>query len=352
MILGDQIDRPPLVSVVVATCGSWGFLTKCLESIILQDYNPKEVIVVDNGSVENIGFLVKETFPEISIIRIDHNLGFAGGYNVGIQAAKGDYVAIINDDAIASSGWLSAMVRLAQSDKELGAIGSIILDGNNPSVLDSCGIGMSLDGMSRQMMRGEKPPILNESKEVLAVSGCACMFCSLALKEVGLFDEDFFAYCEDTDLGLRLGWAGWKASIAPNALVIHYYSKTLGQSSLQKVFWVERNHFWLVAKNFPLILMPFVLLTTIWRTILQFVALIIGIQGISQFTEKGGLLQTISAVAKANIEALLGIPKMIRKRMLISSYRRITSLEMLRLIFKFRMTVWEVLKGGKHLENH
>lgn len=347
MILGDQIDRPPLVSVVVATCGSWGFLTKCLESIILQDYNPKEVIVVDNGSVENIGFLVKETFPEISIIRIDHNLGFAGGYNVGIQAAKGDYVAIINDDAIASSGWLSAMVRLAQSDKELGAIGSVILDGNNPSVLDSYGIGMSLDGMSRQMMRGEKPPILNESKEVLAVSGCACMFRRLALKEVGLFDEDFFAYCEDTDLGLRLHWAGWRAAIAPGAVVTHYYSTTLGKFSLQKVFCVERNHYWVVIKNFPLLLIPLVPLATGWRMVLQCVALIIGIEGISQFTEKGGLLQTISTVARANIEALLGIPKMIRKRMLFSSHRRITSLEMLKLIFKFRMSVWSVITGGK-----
>lgn len=337
--------------MVVATCGGSDFLTKCLESICHQDYKPYEVIVIDNGSYEDIVHVAKETFPQIRFIRTDRNLGFAGGYNVGLRAAKGDYLAIINDDAVASPGWLGAMVRLAQSDKQLGVIGSVILDGNNPTVLDSYGIGMSLDGMSRQMMRGEKPPALNESKEVLSASGCACMFRDTALKEVGLFDEDFFAYCEDTDLGLRLRWAGWKASIAADALVIHHYSQTAGQSSLQKVFWVERNHFWLVTKNFPLVLLPLVLLNTAWRVVLQCVALIIGIEGLSEFTDKGGLLPTIITVTRANIEALFGIPKMIHKRILLSSQRRITSLKMLRLILKFRMTTWNVITGGKRAGN-
>lgn len=345
--LVGQIDPYPLVSVVVATCGEWKFLKHCLESICQQNYRPFEVIVIDNGSDKDIVHVVKETFPEIHVIRTDQNLGFAGGYNVGLGAAKGDYIAIINDDAVASPGWLSAMVRLAESDKELGAIGSIISDGNNPQLLDSCGIGMSLDGMSRQMMRGEKPPILNRPKEVLAVSGCACMFRSLALEQVGLFDEDFFAYCEDTDLGLRLRWAGWKAAIAPDATVTHYYSRTVGKFSLKKVFWVERNHFWLVAKNFPLILFPIVFLTTVWRTFLQFVAFVIRTQEICQFTAKAGLFDTFFTIANANMSALLGLPNMVRKRMASSSCMRISSLKMCRLIFSFRMSTWTVITGGK-----
>ena len=100
---------------------------------------------------------------------------------------------------------------------------SIVIDGNRPEVLDSCGVGISLDGMSRQAMRGMPVPQLTQPGEVLLFSGCACLLKMEVLKEVGLFYKDFFAYCEDTDLGLRLRRAGWNIVIAPGAYVQHFY---------------------------------------------------------------------------------------------------------------------------------
>ena len=166
---------------------------------------------------------------------------------------------------IGSVRWLL----LRKMTGSIGAVGSIILDGNRPGFLDSCGVGIAFDGMSQQAMRGRLPPVLRRPKEVLLVSGCACLFRRKALQEVGLFDEDFFAYCEDTDLGLRLRRAGWKAVIAPGAEVKHYYSMTTGRFSLQKLYWVERNHLWVVVRNFPAVIFPLVPLITLWRYFLQ-----------------------------------------------------------------------------------
>ena len=236
------MPRGPLVSVVVATYNQQQLvLAQCLESISCQNYEPIEVIVVDNGASRDVRSVVKTCVPDARMIRLPKNVGFAGGYNAGIRAAVGRYVAILNDDAVACSNWLNAMLTIVENDKSIGVVGSIILDCNRPGLLDSCGVGVAFDGMSRQAMRGRIPPVLKGPKEVLLVSGCACLFRTQALQEVGLFDEDFFAYCEDTDLGLRLQWAGWKAVIAPECSVNHNYSMTTGRLSLQKLYWVERK---------------------------------------------------------------------------------------------------------------
>jgi len=112
-------------------------------------------------------------------------------------------------------------------------------------------------------------PNPDKPKEVMLFSGCACLLRMEALNEVGLFDEDFFAYCEDTDLGLRLHRSGWKIVVAPDAYVHHYYSMTGGKFSLQKIYWVERNHLWVAIKNFPWFLLTILPFVTAWRYLVQ-----------------------------------------------------------------------------------
>ena len=335
----------PRVSVVVATYNQQHMLARCLESIFGQDYKPVEVIVVDNGSRENVQALVKSLVPDARLIRTQENLGFAGGYNTGIRAATGEYVAILNDDAVACSNWLSSMVAVAEIDESIGAVGSIILDGNRPGFLDSCGVGIAFDGMSRQAMRGRIAPVLNRPKEVLLVSGCACLFRRKALQEVGLFDEDFFAYCEDTDLGLRLRRAGWKAVIAPGAEVNHYYSMTTGKFSLRKLYWVERNHLWVAVKNFPVVIFPLVPLITLWRYFVQLRLAQRGPAELRTFTAKTGFVRIICTVARANLDAVAAMPAILRKRHAGSAFQRMSSREMCKLLFAFRLPVSEIVGG-------
>jgi GT2 family glycosyltransferase len=337
----------PLVSVVVVCCNGLEITRRCLAGLFNQDYDPREIIVVDNGSHEDVQGMVTAAYPQFRFIRMDRNLGFAGGYNRGIEAARGKYIAIINNDAIASPQWLSSLIKVAEEDAKIGAVASVILDGNRPKVLDSCGVGIALDGMSRQLMRGQAPPVLTAPREVLVPSGCACLFRADALEAVGLFDESFFAYCEDTDLGLRLRWAGFKTVVAPGAQVTHYYSMTTGKYSLQKVFWVERNHLLVAVKDFPpalLLILPFV---TMWRYLVQLFAIITRSGDLIEFSTQANFFQVVATIVKAYISFLTVTPLMLRERKKFLPKRAISNFQMLRIILGHRMSMIEIIIGSK-----
>lgn len=334
---------PPLVTVIIVTLNNLDFLKNCLVSIYGQDYKEIEILVVDNGSEEDIQGMLAREFPEVRIVRLYKNYGFAGGNNRGIEVAQGKYIALINNDTVASPQWIKSLVEVAESDPRIGAVASIIIDGNQPDILDSCGVGITIDGMSRQAMRGKPIPNFNEPKEVLSFSGCACLLRMEALRDVGLFDEDFFAYCEDTDLGLRLRWSGWKIVVAPDAYVCHFYSMTGGKFSLQKIYLVERNHIWLAIKNFPwflLIILPFI---TVWRYILQGYFIVRGIGELNKFLENNSLLSIVFIYIRAYFNIIKKLPVMFIKRWEIFRKRQLKNTDMLSMILKFRLPVYEVL---------
>ena len=172
--------------------------------------------------------------------------------------------------------------------------------------------------------------------------GCACLLRMEALNEVGLFDEDFFAYCEDTDIGLRLRRAGWKIVAAPGAYVHHYYSMTGGKFSPQKIYWVERNHLWVAIKNFPwflFIILPFV---TGWRYLVQGYSVLRGSGELNKFAENNELSSMISAYLKAYIDMLKKLPAMFAKRRRFRK-KHITEIEMFNLIWKFHLSIDEII---------
>ncbi|MBL6996153.1 glycosyltransferase family 2 protein [Desulfobacula sp.] len=336
-------DAQPLVTVIVVTLNNLNLLRNCLRSLYTQDYAAMEIIVVDNGSDDDIAGMVSAEFPKVRMVRLGKNHGFAGGNNRGIEIARGKYVALINNDALASPQWLSSMVETAESDRRVGAVASIIIDGNSPDVLDSCGVGIGLDGMSRQAMRGMPAPELIQPKEVLLFSGCACLLRMEALKSVGLFDEDFFAYCEDTDLGLRIRKAGWKIVVAPKAYVEHYYSMTGGKFSLQKVYWVERNHFWVAIRNFPWVLLIFIPFFTIFRYFVQGYSILQGEGELDKFTKETGKQAIASAYFKAYVDMFVKLPAMLSKRRALQNKQSLGNFDMFCLIWKFRLPVDEII---------
>jgi GT2 family glycosyltransferase len=339
------------VSVVVASFNGVEILRKCLASLTDQDYEPLELVVVDNGSTDDVAGMVGREFPAVRLIRLDENLGFAGGYNRGMAVARGEYVAVINNDAVAESQWVSALVQAAENDASVAAVASIVIDGNGRDRLDSCGVGIALDGMSRQAFRGVPLDGFMAPAEVFVPSASACLYRKSALEEVGLFDEDFFAYCEDTDLGLRLRRAGFRAAAAPEARVHHYYSRTTGRASLRKLFWVERNHFWVALKNFPLMLLPLVPIVTAWRFVLQAWLMSAGRAGLREFAAEGGFASIFGTMVRAHLSALAGAPRVIRKRISARVSKRLCGLAMARLIVGHRISVYEVLAGPKNARN-
>jgi GT2 family glycosyltransferase len=328
----------------VATYEDVELTTRCLASLEAQSYSPLEIILVDNGSGGDVAARMAAAFPRCTVLRNARNTGFAGGYNRGIREAKGRYVAVLNNDAVADPDWIASMVEVAERHPGVGAVAAVVVDGHRPQILDSYGLGISLDGMSRQVgtgMRSEEP--LPEM-EVLAASGCACLFTASALADVGLFDESFFAYCEDADLALRLRWAGYSVLLAPSARVLHYHSMTTGRFSARKVFWVERNHFWVVVKNYPLPLLLLALPATLWRYVLQ-VAAVLGRRGeVGEFSSQEGIGALVAAVFHAYVSCLVGMPRIVRQRRAVARSARVSWTAMLRAILRFRISLKEVLR--------
>lgn len=336
-------DNLPLVTVVVVTLNNMNLLRNCLRSLYAQDYEAIEIVVVDNASDEDVQGMLAAEFPKVRMLRLNKNHGFAGGNNRGIETAHGKYIALINNDAVAAPQWINFLVATAESDPGIGAVASIVIDGNQPEVLDSCGVGISLDGMSRQAMRGLPVPQLTQPKEVLLFSGCACLLRMEALKDVGLFDEDFFAYCEDTDLGLRLRRAGWKIVVSPGAYVHHFYSMTGGKFSLQKIYWVERNHLWVAIKNFPWFLLIVVPLVTAWRYLVQGYSVLRGTGELNRFTESNDLAAIVSTYLKAYINMFQKLPVMLLKRLRFRKKHRLNNINMFNLIWQFHLSMNEII---------
>lgn len=234
--------------MVVPTLAADEALEACLDALERQSTRDFRVIVVDNS-----GRGLVRPREGITIIANDHNLGFGAAINQGIQASESPYIATLNDDAIAEPQWIAALTRAINERPEIGMGASRILLAGPESGrrLDSAGMLICMDGSSKQAGHLDPPENFADRKHALLPSGCAAIYRREMLDEIGFFDESFFLYCEDTDLGLRARWAGWKCLYVPTAVVEHHYSHSAGAASPVKAYFVERNRLFLVAKNFP-----------------------------------------------------------------------------------------------------
>ena len=242
-------EQPYDVAVVVPTLEAGEALRRCLDSLSRQTHGSFQVIVVDNSGSD----LAREICygrAGLTYLTNERNLGFGGAVNRGFRESSSPFLAALNDDAEADAAWLSGLVAVMQSDLEVGMCASQVLleDGT----VDSAGMLMAMDGSSKQRGHGHGAKDFGEPCDVLFPSGAAALYRRDMLEQTGLFDESFFLYCEDSDLGLRGRWAGWRCRYVPGAKVTHSYSKTAGRASPQKAYLVERNRLRLVAKNFPI----------------------------------------------------------------------------------------------------
>lgn len=221
-------------------------LEACLKSLQAQTFDDFEIVVVDNSGAG----LVNSSTEKVRVIRNERNVGFGAAVNQVFRNSQSPYLATLNDDAVADPGWLARLVAEADAHPKAGLFASQIrLFGSN--LLDSAGMVIARDGSSKQRGHGENPDGLGAMLEALFPSGCAAFFRRDMLDDVGLFDETYFLYCEDTDLGLRARWAGWECRYVPRAVVEHRYSQSAGRASVLKAYYVERNRLFTVIKNFP-----------------------------------------------------------------------------------------------------
>jgi GT2 family glycosyltransferase len=331
-----------LISVIIVNWNRCELLRACLQSVRGQTGPPFEVIVVDNGSSDGSAEMAERDF-DCHVIRNRENRGFCAANNQGIALAAGEYVALLNNDAEAAPGWLAALASALERSPEAGMAASKILVYEDSRRIDKAGHLIYPDGQNRgrgtgALDRGQ----FDRTEECLWPDGCAAMYRKSMLDEIGGFDEDFFAYGDDAELGLRARIAGWKAVYVPGAVVRHHRGTTLGKTSMRRLELIERNRVLLAVKLFPWSLL--------WLNPVYYIARLAGgwwaaRQGrgeVALFPGMRGKWTIAVALLRGDLQALRLIPRMLRKRAQIDSIRKLPPREVRRLILANRISLREL----------
>jgi len=319
----------PAISVIILNYNGLHLLSECLDSLRRQTFRDFEVIFVDNDSTDGSVAFVEENYPEVKVIENRENLGFGEGNNVGMRVAQGKYIALLNNDTVTHPEWLQRLFEAAEHFPEtFGMWASKILFHDRPDTIDTAGHLMYPDGLNMGRGRGEiDAGQYDRVEEVFFPSGCAALYSKKMLDEIGYFDPDFFAYGDDTELGLRAKLAGWKCLFVPSSVVYHKYSGTSGRYSPFKVLLVERNRIWVLVKYFPfryIIVSP---LYTFIRLSGHLIAAFRRKGAAGRFTESFSLADLVRIYLKANVEAVCGLRKMLRKRIQMKPIRKASARE-------------------------
>lgn len=268
-----------------------------------------EVLLVDNGSRDTSVAFVEKCFPEVRIIENRFNLGFCAGNNVGIRAARGEFVALLNNDTEVSSSWLRSLREAAGNHPGAGLFASRMLLLDQPDRIDSAGDLFYTAGFAAK--RGwleEDGPRFRKPCSVFGACAGAAMYRRDLLEDVGLLDEDFFANGEDVDLSFRAQLQGYSCRYVPEAAVYHKGGTTIGRSA-RWFYLMRRNQLWVVVKN-----MPRELLRRYWPGVLFYNCLSLVYHPLKG---RAGL------IFSAYRDALRGIGRMRRKRRRIQEKRRV-----------------------------
>lgn len=329
------------VSVLIVNWNGNHLLESCLESLRRQSHAPHEVIVVDNGSTDgSVEFLRELLWPLLKTVFLPQNLGFSGGNNAGFAAVSGDILALMNNDVVADSEWIAAALSLFESER-VGMVACKTLRQDDPGRIDKLGHLIYPDGLNRGRASGEPDDgRFDTVTEVLWPDGSAGFYRKSMVDEIGFFDDDFFLYGEDAELGMRALWAGYRCLFQPASKVWHRQSASLGRFSRRKVYYVERNRLWLLVKTFPLswvFLSPWY---TVWRYLMNLVSMLRGQGAAAEFQRDQSALSLLAALLAALWDGLRGLLHMAAKRKTI--LRRRTSRQMKVLLRRHRIAVAEL----------
>jgi GT2 family glycosyltransferase len=331
-----------LISVVVLNWNGIKVLNQCLSSLRTQTYTPLEIIVVDNASTDNSVDFIRERFRDVKLVVNEKNLGFGGGNNVGIRASEGRYIMMLNNDTRLDPHCIEELRRGIEENDRYGACASKILLEYEDNLIDAAGIVVCPDGLSIGRGRLEKGDRYNDEVEVFFASDCACLYRREMLEDIGLYDEDFFAYADETDMGWRAQLAGWKCIYNPKAVVYHFHSASAGTYSPFKAYLVERNRIWVAIKNFPFPLLVFGQFYTFWRYMLQAYGAFSGKGAAGRFTSDFSKIKLIKILIKVYLSLWKQLPLMLRKRRVIQEKRRISSQDVFKLVRRFGISAKEI----------
>lgn len=298
------------ISVIIPNWNGVEHLPTCLDSLRHQTLEGVEVIVADNGSTDGSLQLLERRYPEVSVLALGENRGFAGACNAGIRAAGGTFIVLLNNDTEVDASWLEEVLAAFERHPEAGMVASKMLLFDRRNRIHTAGDFYRVDGLPGNRGVWERDEgRFDEEEYVFGACGGSAAYRRSMLEQVGLLDEDFFYSCEDVDLAWRAQLAGWRCIYAPRAVVYHKLSATGGGKTAS--FYDGRNAIYLLIKDYPGDLWR-----TYWRDILG-----------CQFHIAGEAIKAWrGAAARARLRGqlaglLLGVPRMLPKRRAVQRIR-------------------------------
>lgn len=242
--------RPDSISIVVPNWNGRHFLKTCLDSLLCQTYPDIEIIVVDNGSSDDSPAFISDQYPQVRLLELEQNRGFTGACNLGMEAARGEYIALLNNDTEVDAQWAQEIVDAFRRYPEAGMVASKMLLFDKRDHFHTAGDFFCINGRAGnrgawQLDEGQ----FDREEFVFGACGGAAAYRRSMLDHIGLLDDDFFFLLEDMDLSWRAQLAGYRVSYQPAAVVYHHLSATGG--GVTASFHDGRNSIWLLVKNMP-----------------------------------------------------------------------------------------------------
>jgi GT2 family glycosyltransferase len=263
------VSSVPFVSIIILNWNGWRDTLACVESCQKLTWPNFRIVVVDNASTDGSEGLLRQNPSDVEIIQSGANFGFAGGNNIGIRhslACGADYVWLLNNDAVANPQALTMLVEAAENDLSVGIAGSKIFYHAEPLKIWSTG-GIWEDGRLHRRMRGANQldeGQFNEACEVGSVSGCSMLVRAATIEKIGLMDEGYFLYWEDTEWCARARAGGYKVLVVPTSHIWHKVSISTRQSSYPQFYYFTRNGFSFLREHDPRLLPAFALYSVLF----------------------------------------------------------------------------------------
>ncbi len=251
------MPNSPSVAIVILNWNGTHFLQQFLPSVLATTYENYSIVVADNASTDDSISILKEHYPQIELIQLQQNFGFAKGYNEALKQVTADYYVLLNSDVEVTPNWLQPMISLLESNNDFAACQPKLLDYNNRHLFEYAGAsGGWIDCFGYPFARGRMFDVCeadvgqyDTTQQVFWASGAAMLVRSKVFREIGGFDEFFFAHQEEIDLCWRMQLAGHSIFCCPESVVYHVGGGTLPKGNFRKVFLNFRNNHIMLWKN-------------------------------------------------------------------------------------------------------
>lgn len=239
-------------SIIIPNWNGKYLLKECLDSLKRQTFGEFQIIIVDNGSTDGSVDYINKFYPEVKLIKLDKNYGFAKAINTGVKNSTAKHVVFLNNDTKADKNWLKSLVEFADTNDDVISVNSKILNYFDRKLIDGVGIEINEVGQARSIGWNQKDSgQFDKEMYIFGATGGASLFKRKEFISLGMFDENYFMYSEEVDFAFRAQFLGYKSIFCPKAIVYHKHKATSKKLPTHVEYWQFRNMTQTIIKDFP-----------------------------------------------------------------------------------------------------